>query len=152
LSAQSSTPGSAFSINLDHLDSLIADTIKKVNSAKHDKQRRDGATAALEDKFKQLAIDERAASQFQGGESAEAQRLRELENSLDKVSAGIAFHNINSSLILFSVYTCFLEVGSDRDCSFLRRPSRFRRPSILAMLTVRSFRSYKKSVFSSTTR
>jgi len=64
----------------------IQAAVKKRNLLRHQVKQKEERYAEVEKKLKELALEERHASKTKGGASTEMQRLRALENSLDKAN------------------------------------------------------------------
>ena len=88
------------------LDRKTAEAVKKADTAKHEKQRKEVELVKLDKLIADMAEEEAALSKTANGETPEAQKLRSLENSLDKallkiqeaVHIGDAYHAIISKL------------------------------------------------------
>ena len=70
----------------DTLDQKIAESVRRLDGLKHDGASKQTEIDQLQDKIDTVTTEEVATRQFQDGESPEAQRLRGLENNLDKAN------------------------------------------------------------------
>lgn len=66
-------------------DQSTCELMKRRNTIQHQKEARLQALAALEAELKKMEVEENSLSSFTAGDSSDAQRLRLLENRLDKV-------------------------------------------------------------------
>lgn len=67
------------------LDQQVCEAVKKLNALRHQKNTRQKKLEALQTEYNQLVTDAEEVSNTDAGESVEAQKLRALENSLDKM-------------------------------------------------------------------
>jgi len=84
-----STPAELRGINgataMARFDQSTCEMMKRRNAIQHLMESRAKTLASLEAELKRMEVDESALSSFTAGDSADAQRLRQLENRLDKV-------------------------------------------------------------------
>ena len=66
-------------------DQNTCELMKRRNAIQHLKDSRAQILATLEEELKKMEVEETALSSFTAGDSDDAQRLRQLENRLDKV-------------------------------------------------------------------
>ena len=66
-------------------DQSTCELMKRRNVIQHLKESRSRSIASFEAELKRMDVDESALSNFTAGDSDDAQRLRQLENRLDKV-------------------------------------------------------------------
>ncbi len=69
---------------LGSIDLKISEAVKKVNIAKHEVARKQSDIKAVEDLIEIASGELAAVEKIASGETPEAQRLRTLENNLDK--------------------------------------------------------------------
>lgn len=86
------------------LDQQVCEAEKKLNACKHQKNTREKKLAALETEYNQLIKDAEEVSSTDTGESAEAQKLRSLENGLDKMIL-----KVNEAKKIKTIYEGLLE-------------------------------------------
>ncbi|XP_015775617.1 PREDICTED: coiled-coil domain-containing protein 151-like [Acropora digitifera] len=67
------------------LDQQVCEAVKRLNALRHQKNTREKKLQQLQTEYNQLVTDAEVVSNTDAGESAEAQKLRALENSLDKM-------------------------------------------------------------------
>ncbi|CAH3143122.1 unnamed protein product [Pocillopora meandrina] len=86
------------------LDQQVCEAEKKLNACKHQRNTREKKLAALETEYNQLVKDAEEVSSTDAGESAEAQKLRSLENGLDKMIL-----KVNEAKKIKTIYEGLLE-------------------------------------------
>lgn len=86
------------------LDQQVCEAEKKLNACKHQRSTREKKLAALETEYNQLVKDAEEVSSTDAGESAEAQKLRSLENGLDKMIL-----KVNEAKKIKTIYEGLLE-------------------------------------------
>ena len=82
-------PTTSGASELESLDAKIAEAVKKMDALKHEKQRKDAELAKLDKAIADLSQEESSLAKAANGETPEAQKLRTLENNLDKASLKI---------------------------------------------------------------
>ncbi|XP_073244090.1 outer dynein arm-docking complex subunit 3-like [Porites lutea] len=68
------------------LDQQVCEAVKRLNALRHQKNSHEKKLQALQTEYNQLVTEAEEVSNTDAGESAEAQKLRSLENSLDKMT------------------------------------------------------------------
>lgn len=68
------------------LDQQVCEAVKRLNALRHQKNSHEKKLQALQTEYNQLITEAEEVSNTDAGESAEAQKLRSLENSLDKMT------------------------------------------------------------------
>lgn len=68
------------------LDQQVCEAVKRLNALRHQKNSHEKKLQALQTEYNQLITEAEEVSNTDVGESAEAQKLRSLENSLDKMT------------------------------------------------------------------
>lgn len=86
------------------LDQQVCEAEKKLNACKHQRSTREKKLEALETEYNQLVKDAEEVSSTDAGESAEAQKLRSLENGLDKMIL-----KVNEAKKIKTIYEGLLE-------------------------------------------
>lgn len=86
------------------LDQQVCEAEKKLNACKHQRNTREKKLEALETEYNQLVKDAEEVSSTDVGESAEAQKLRSLENGLDKMIL-----KVNEAKKIKTIYEGLLE-------------------------------------------
>ncbi|XP_058956932.2 outer dynein arm-docking complex subunit 3 [Pocillopora verrucosa] len=86
------------------LDQQVCEAEKKLNACKHQRNTREKKLEALETEYNQLVKDAEEVSSTDAGESAEAQKLRSLENGLDKMIL-----KVNEAKKIKTIYEGLLE-------------------------------------------
>lgn len=86
------------------LDQQVCEAIKRLNAMNHQKNSREKKLELLQTEYSQLVKDAEEVSSTDAGESAEAQKLRSLENSLDKMIL-----KVNEGKKLKTIYEGLLE-------------------------------------------
>lgn len=86
------------------LDQQVCEAVKRLNALRHQKNTRQNRLEMLETEYNQLITDAEEVSNTDAGESAEAQKLRALENSLDKMRL-----KVNEAKKIKTIYEGLLE-------------------------------------------